>query len=120
MLHRTNNIVKVLALLLFVFELVVSSFPIGVIGISEDHGTTLSHSNKLQNLFSPIFLEELSENEEEKNGNKVIPPANSQTPFEMYPISFDLHGVGSSVHSHPLSNFKTSPALFQMHCRLLI
>ena len=71
MLFRSFKILKFFTLILFVFELTIPLIGAGITNYSEcDRGAEIFHSVQLQSPYSPLWLEELSNNEEEKTGAK--------------------------------------------------
>ena len=120
MFLRTNKALKFLALILFGFELIA---PICVVGISVDgtkkSETQVSTAAQHQSPFSPILLE-LNKNEEEKDGQKSLSEGNHCSLPELLHLTFDIHRADITSYINALQQFKASPALFQVHCKLQI
>ena len=118
---RKINVLKISALILFVFELMAPLFAEGISKQEEfKNGHQVLHTIQLQNPFTPLLLEELSKNEEEKDGQKVVYSTTYRSRFILPHLSFDIHQVNASTYTHSLQQFALSPALFQVHCKLVI
>ena len=117
---QANQLLKFLAFILFAFELVVSVYASGIsIGLGNENGTQLNPAAQSQNLCFPILFE-LNKNEEEKGGHKLPFEDSGGSPVELYHMSHDVHRADITSYTNALQQFKASPALFQVHCKLQI
>jgi hypothetical protein len=121
MFLRTNRLLKLVAILLFVFELVV---PLYVASLSTEASAVetdqICSKSFHQTWFSPLLLEELSENEEEKDSHKSSCARNDFSTAEFQSLSYDIHRVNFSSYINAYQQSSQTPALFQVHCKLVI
>lgn len=121
MFLRTNRVLKFLALILFTFELIASVCAVGI--ASEGNAIDkiqISNAVQHQNFNIPFLLEELTENEEEKDGHKATYVSISCVLLGLRHLSFDIHRADLSSYFNIFQQGSSSPALFQVHCKLLI
>jgi hypothetical protein len=112
---------KFFALLLFTAGFVAPVMMTGASVRGEEDGHLQVKSYEIpQNLFSIILLEELNENEEEKDGHKVIDYDNNSFQIELHHISFDIHRVDDVAYLNSVQQSKALPALFQVYRELII
>jgi len=121
MFLRTSKVLKFLALILFAFELVVPVYATG--NATEEYAKNevkVRNAVQHQTLFSLMLLEELNKNEEEKNGHRNIFPGSDCSAFEIRHITFDVHRAVITFFVNSFRQSCTFPALYQVHCKLLI
>ncbi len=118
MFLRTNRVLKSLALIFFTLELIA---PVYISGISRseraDDKIQISNAVQHQNFNTPFLLEELTENEEEKDGHKAAYVSNSCALLELRHLSFDIHRADLTSY---ISALQQGSSPFQLHCKLLI
>ena len=115
---RCCLISKFIALLLLL-EVAIPVYAACIYSVGSVKDGTQVCSNNYQNLFSPLLLEELNENEEERDGFKANHARPDFSWFELSVFDFDIYHGGVS-YSRSTLNFCNTPALFRLHCKLLI
>jgi hypothetical protein len=116
---RNNKILKLLAILLFSFELLASTAISAMVrepDVQSEAKTNLSHTQN-QNISFLLFLEERSE--EEREGKDAFFVVNDLFKF----FSSTHSTLAISLTQRSSSNkerFSTHPPLFKLHCTFLI
>ena len=118
---RTNKVLKFFALLLFSLEFMAPAMLIDLAdsGLSQDK-VQLIDSGHHYNILYSIFTEEISENEEGREDQRVIILF---TDLDLASSFKQLltNAPGKSKHSSFISQqFETQPALFKLNCTFLI
>ena len=118
---RTNKVLKFFALLLFSLEFLA---PAMLVDITDPQGTQdkiqLVDGAHHQNMLYSIFTEEISENEEGREGQKDIILF---TDFDFSSSVLQLLGSAPSSSKNlsiTSERFDTQPALFKLNCTFLI
>jgi hypothetical protein len=118
---RTNQVLKIFALLLFSLEFVAPAILVDFSSPDARHGKVqLVDGNHYQNILYSIFAEEITENEEGREDHKE--------PIHFSGINFAsafLQRLGTKPvqrnYSSILSKqFETHPAIFKLNCNFLI
>lgn len=118
---RTNNVLKFFVLLLFSLEFMAPAILVDAADAesNQDKVQLLDGAHR-QNILFSIFSEELTENEEGREGQK------DTILFEDLSFVFNfLHAVAAEPTSCKYSSFisdqfDTQPALFKLNCTFLI
>ncbi len=118
---RTNQVLKIFALLLFSLEFVSPAF---LVDFSEQSGrpdkVQLLDGTHHQNILYSIFSEEITESEEGREGQK---DSVAFTLFGFGSTLLQLVGGKSACNKYTplaLQQFDTHPALFKLNCSFLI
>lgn len=118
---RTNQVLKIFALLLFSLEFLAPAILVDVTSQEGGHDNVqLIDGNHRQNILYSIFAEEITENEEGREDHKE---AIHFTGVNFASAFLQLLGNKpvQSNHSSILSKqFETHPAIFKLNCNFLI
>lgn len=118
---RTNQVLKIFALLLFSLEFLAPAF---LVDIADTTGSQdkvqLTDGARHHNIFYSILTEEVTENEEGREDHKEV--------ILFIDVNFtfaSLQLLGSKPTSNKFSSiiseqFDTQPALFKLNCNFLI
>ena len=121
MFVQVNRVFRVMTLVIFALELLAPVFLGSTSGKgSAADATKVSHAVFPQDLIAPLLLEELNENEEEKDDHATTYLPNCCTFNELRHMAFDLHQMDVSSFTFAMQQVSLSPALFRVHCTLRI
>ena len=118
---RTNKVLKFFALLLFSMEFLAPAMLVDIANpqVSQDK-VQLTDGGHQQHMLYSIFTEEISENEEGREGQKDITLLND---FDFASTLSQLLGSAPSLSKYlsiTSERFDTQPALFKLNCTFLI
>jgi hypothetical protein len=116
----SSRVLKFFAFLLFTVGFIA---PLILVGVADQRGevsfSQLGSMEKYQN-FSPLIVEELSENEEEKDLHRVIDSCIAFAFLVPHHLAFDIHQSDGVSYVSSIQQSKAYPALFQVHRELII